>query len=172
MALTQALFRVETANDGDEIKRLMGLGFAPSHAQRNIWTLRDGGHIAALSLVAEDSSRSGYLLGSIRFWPITIAGKSSVLLGPLAVDPELRGQGIGMELVKQGLTAAKAHGFHYCFVSGEPEYYPKLGFSKLKSADLTLPAEIEEPRLHMIPISADGFDDLGAKPWIVLPSKI
>jgi predicted N-acetyltransferase YhbS len=163
-------FRVETPADADEVARLTQLGFAPSHAQRNIWQLRQGGRVEPLCLVAENPDAPGRLLGSIRFWPISIAGMPSVLLGPLAVDPELRGHGIGMRLVQHGLAAAGEGGWRFCFVSGEPEYYPKLGFTKLRLDQVDLPAPIEEERLHIISISGNSLDDLPS-PWVIRPQN-
>lgn len=165
------VIRHETPEDSAEISRLLELGFAASHAKRNIWALREGGPVKSLCLVAEDEANSGHLLGSIRYWPITIAGEKSLLLGPLAVDPSLRGQGIGKKLVLQSLDHARAEkAWHWCFVSGERDYYPKLGFSKLKQEDLDLPAEIEEERLHLIAISGNSLDQMPVRPWMVRPA--
>ena len=165
-------YRLEVADDADEINRLMGLGFTAAHKQRNIWELRKGGPLAELCFVAEDSSNTanntGRLLGSIRFWPITIADHPSILLGPLAVDPELRGQGIGRELVQLGLdAAARKDIWQFCFVSGEPEYYSKLGFSKLKQSWVDLPVAIEEERLHIISVSGDSLKCLLPYPVVI-----
>ena len=148
------IIRQETSADHPEVERLTGLGFAPSHAKRNIWSLRRGAPVAGLCLVAEDVHNSRHLLGSIRYWPITIAGLPSLLLGPLAVDPELRGQGIGRDLVLKSLDLAQKGPWDFCFVSGERDYYPKLGFTKLSSNQVDLIALIEEERLHMISVSA------------------
>ena len=161
--------RHERPEDGGEIGRLLNLGFAPSHAKRNIWSLRQGTPVTGLCLVAEDDD--GRLAGSIRYWPITIAGEASLLLGPLAVDPALRGQGIGRRLVLQSIDLAREQGhWHWCFVSGERDYYPKLGFSKLKASDLDLPAPIEEERLHLIAISGNSLDQMPVRPWRVRPA--
>lgn len=161
------LFRTETSGDADEVHRLMELGFSKGHLGRNIWDLREAERIPELCLVAEDHRQPGVLMGSIRFWPITIAGLPSVLLGPLAVDPALRGIGIGMELVRKGLAKAELGIWHFCFVSGEPDYYPKLGFTKIKKSQLDLPSPIEEERLHMIPVSGDSLDDLPDVAWVI-----
>ena len=165
-----ALIRTERQEDSSEIQRLLKLGFAPSHGKRNIWTLRHGDPVADLCLVAEDSENTHQLSGSIRYWPITIDGLPSLLLGPLAVDPLVRGQGIGRELVLKSLDLARQQGrWHWCFVSGERDYYPKLGFSKLASHDLDLPAPIEEERLHLIAISGKSLDQLPERPLRVRP---
>jgi len=57
-----------------------------------------------------------------------------------------------------------------CFVSGERDYYPKLGFSKLKADQVDLPAPIEEERLHIISVSATSLEDLPETPWVVRSS--
>jgi predicted N-acetyltransferase YhbS len=166
------LIREEKPADNPEIKRLVKLGFASSHAKRNIWALREGDPVASLCLVAEDESTPGHLLGSIRYWPITIAGQASLLLGPLAVDPVLRGQGIGRGLVLQSLERAKAEScWHWCFVSGERNYYPDLGFSRLEESDVDLPVYIEEERLHLIAISGNSLDQIPERPLKIRPAS-
>jgi predicted N-acetyltransferase YhbS len=158
--------RQQTFNDAAEIDRLMGLGFSSSHSGRNIWRLREGEVLDELCLVAE--AEAGHLLGSIRYWPITIANKPSILLGPLAVDPAVRGRGIGVQLVRQSLERALSGPWHWCFISGEPNYYLKFGFSPVTYEDVSLPAHIEEERLHMLALSSATPEDMPPKPWPVL----
>jgi len=160
------VIRQQTSDDAKEIDRLMSLGFSSSHAGRNIWRLREGKVIEELCLVAE--TEAGYLLGSIRYWPITIAEKPSILLGPLAVDPAVRGRGIGVQLVRQSLERAMAGPWRWCFISGEPNYYLKFGFSPVTYDDVSLPAHIEEERLHMLALSSATPDEMPPKPWPVL----
>ena len=161
--------RHEQPSDQAEVGRLLTLGFSADHSRRNIWALRAGPQLVELCLVAEDVSNPGHLLGSIRYWPITIAGMPSVLLGPLAVDPELRGQGIGRQLVRESLALAEKGPWHWCFVSGERDYYPRLGFTKLSLSDVDLPAPIEEERLHLISVSGDSLSDMPPRPWKIRP---
>lgn len=162
--------RTERPEDASQIDRLLSLGFDANHARRNIWALRQGLPLSELCLVAESESEPDQLSGSIRFWPITIAGKPSLLLGPLAVDPACRGQGIGRTLVLQAIDMArKTDYWHWCFVSGERDYYPRLGFSKLTSSDVDLPAPIEEERLHLIAVSGKKLDQMPPRPWCVRP---
>ena len=88
------------------------------------------GHACRLCLVAEDAD--GRLAGSIRYWPITIAGEASLLLARWRLIRQCR-QGIGRQLVLKSIDLAIEQGhWHWCFVSGERDYYPKLGFNKLK----------------------------------------
>ena len=159
--------RTEIAADTPEVERLTGLGFDDSHKRRNIWRLREAEPVENLCLVAASDVDQGPLLGSIRFWPITLAGLPSILLGPLAVDPALRGQGIGMALVREGLRRAESAPWAFCFVSGEPEYYPRLGFTKISQAQVDLPAYIEDERLHIISVSGNTIDSLPPEPWVI-----
>ena len=161
------IIRTERAEDKDEIERITGLGFDASHKDRNIWQLRHASPVENLCLVADPEDGETQLLGSIRFWPITIAGIPSVLLGPLAVDPALRGQGIGMALVREGLRRAESGPWAFCFVSGEPEYYPRLGFSKISASQLDLPAPIEDERLHLISVSGNTINSLPDEKWVI-----
>jgi predicted N-acetyltransferase YhbS len=171
------IIRNETAADDDAIRRLTRLGFGKDHPARNIWQLREGPPINDLCLVAQDEGGdgggnkggAGDLLGSIRFWPITVAGLPSVLLGPLAVDPALRGQGVGKALINDGLRRAKTGPWSFCFVSGEPEYYVRLGFSKISANEVDLPAPIEDERLHLISTSTNSIAGLPAPPWAIRP---
>ena len=166
------MIRLETTSDAAEIKRLLALGFDSGHAGRNIWALREGAPVPGLCLVAE--AGDGRLHGSIRYWPISIASTPSLLLGPLAVDPAIRGRGIGRRLVKDSIALAReAGGWRWCFVSGEPGYYTRLGFAKVGAEDLDLPAPIEDERLHLLDFSAKTSEgrlaDMPERPWAVRP---
>jgi hypothetical protein len=83
-----------------------------------------------LSLVATDND---YVVGHILFTSTRIKHSqrmvSSAILAPLSVHPEYQNQGIGGQLIKEGLKQLKATGFELVFVLGHPGYYPKYGFS-------------------------------------------
>jgi putative acetyltransferase len=53
---------------------------------------------------------------------------SSVILAPLAVLPGVQKQGIGGQLIHQGLKQLNEAGTDLVFVLGHPEYYPRYGF--------------------------------------------
>ena len=183
--------RQENAGDESEIRRLLGSAFDATHSKRNIWALREGAPVDGLCLVAPadvapagvpgdvalpgvapgalpDTSEPPALLGSIRYWPITVAGLPSLLLGPLAVSPEMRGQGIGQALVSDSLNLARKDGrWRCCFVSGEPHYYLKFGFEKLTQSDVILPQAIEEERLHLLDFSSPNLKEMPPRPWVI-----
>ena len=48
--------------------------------------------------------------------------------GPLCVDPEWQGCGVGELLVKETMKLAARAGYPGIVIFGEPDYYPRLGF--------------------------------------------
>ena len=77
---------------------------------------------------------------------------SSVILAPLSVHPEYQNQGIGGQLIKQGLKQLKAMGVELVFVLGHPGYYPKYGFSAagIKGFDAPYPISPENSGAWMV----------------------
>ena len=51
-----------------------------------------------------------------------------LVLGPLAVAPDVQGQGIGGALVRVALETADELGSPLLFLEGSPRYYPRFGF--------------------------------------------
>ncbi len=138
----------QTAVDDAEIETLMGRAFGPARYNRSVWLLRPGPPIAELSLVLRGS---GAMLASLRFWEVQLEQQAVLLLGPLAVQPDLRGQGYGQQIVKEGLARAKAIGkWPLVLVSGEPEYYPKFGFVPAAPYQLEWPGFVEPERLQLL----------------------
>lgn len=82
-----------------------------------------------LSLVAEDENR---IVGHILFTPVVIESKDRLTrgmgLGPMAVQPGRQHEGIGSNLVRQGLKLLEDRFCPFVVVLGYPEYYPRFGF--------------------------------------------
>jgi predicted N-acetyltransferase YhbS len=141
----------QTAADNAEIETLMGRAFGPARYNRSVWLLRSGSPIADLSLVLRES---GAMLASLRFWEVQLGQQAVLLLGPLAVQPDLRGQGYGHQIVMEGLTRARALGkWPLVVVSGEPEYYPKFGFVPATPYQLVWPGYVEPERLQLLELN-------------------
>jgi putative acetyltransferase len=49
-------------------------------------------------------------------------------LGPMAVDPEHQGRGVGSMLVREGLRRCREMGQPVVVVLGHPWFYPQFGF--------------------------------------------
>lgn len=81
-----------------------------------------------LSLIAVDK---GAVVGHILFSRAQVTPTINIaaaILAPLAVTPPFQRQGVGGELIKEGLKILSDHGVELVFVLGHPEYYPRYGF--------------------------------------------
>ena len=138
----------ERAEDLPLIDPLLDRTFGFDRWQRTVYRLREGvDPIPGLCLSAVD--RDGALLGSIRYWPIMIGDKPAILLGPLAVEPALQGQGIGKMLVHESLAKARQYSHGICVVVGEPGYYRPFGFFSAAQAGLILPGPVDPQRFQV-----------------------
>lgn len=81
----------------------------------------------SLSLVAEKDEA---VVGHIAFSPVTLTPAETGWfgLGPVSVLPDLQAQGIGRQLIREGLEWLRAEGASGCVVVGDPAYYQKFGF--------------------------------------------
>ena len=98
-----------------------------------------------LSLVAE---KDGRLIGHILFTRANIQPEdhtvSVQLLAPLAVVPEYQSEGVGGQLIREGLKQLKDSGVDLVFVLGHPGYYPRLGFQTAGEVGFEAPYPIPE----------------------------
>lgn len=146
-------------SDGQQIECLLNRTFGPNRMERTSYRLRDGvPPIADLDFVALGDADKP--LASLRFWPVTVAGQAAILLGPLAVEPRLQGQGMGRALVAHGLKEAKRLGHRLCLVVGDPSYYRPYGFAPASPHGLVLPGPVEPERfqlLELVPGAVEGL---------------
>lgn len=126
------IVRPERSGDETAIRRLTEAAFAGAdHSSGTegaiVDALRERGALT-LSLVADEDGR---ILGHAAFSPVTIDGQAGDWfgLGPVSVDPDRQGQGIGAALIRAGLDRLKSRGATGCVVLGDPAYYGRFGFS-------------------------------------------
>lgn len=152
----------ERQSDAGLINPLLDRTFGFDRTAKTVYRLRARLEpLADLRFVAVHGD--GGLLGSLRFWPIRIETTPAILLGPLAVEPALQGQGIGRALLHHGLTAVRRAGHGICVVVGDPGYYRPFGFVNAASLGLVLPGPVELPRfqvLELIPGALEGVRGL------------
>ncbi len=92
--------------------------------------LADASAQPMLSLVATtDNNVVGYILFTNARVKQSSRIVSAAILAPLAVHPSFQSQGIGGQLVTEGLKRMTEAGVDLVFVLGHPGYYPKYGFS-------------------------------------------
>ncbi|MCP4143456.1 MAG: N-acetyltransferase [Chloroflexi bacterium] len=91
--------------------------------------LNDSSAKPLLSLLAEkDGQAIGHILFTKAYLTPSIDSVSALILAPLAVLPAAQSQGVGGQLIKEGLRLLRKAGVDLVFVLGHPEYYPRHGF--------------------------------------------
>jgi predicted N-acetyltransferase YhbS len=138
--------RPETAADAARLSQLSADAFGPGRFARTAYRLREGmPAVPGLSLTGWLGDR---LIGGVRFTAISIGDEEgSALLGPLVVDPMVKGQGYGKGLVAEGLARAKAQGFTLVLLVGDVPYYRRFGFAPVSRGKITLPGPVDPARL-------------------------
>ena len=83
-----------------------------------------------LSLVAVSDGR---VVGHVAFSPARVGDSAEgwVLLGPIAVLPQLQRRGIGSALVTAGLKRLREAGSSGCVLVGDARFYSRFGFQPL-----------------------------------------
>jgi predicted N-acetyltransferase YhbS len=136
--------RLETPHDAAAVESILDRSFAPGRERKTAYRLRDGvPPIAALSFV--NTLPDGGVAATLRFWPIEIGWRRvpALLLGPLAVEPGLQGQGHGKALMRHGLATAAADGHRIVVLVGDPGYYEPFGFTRDLTRALAMPGPVE-----------------------------
>ena len=157
----------ERPQDAASIEQLLDLGFGPDRHKKTVYALRhDVDPIPELSFVALDAD--GVVQASIRYWPILIGGRwPAVLLGPVAVNPVRRGEGMGKALIRHTLQRATEFGHRLCVLVGDKDYYEPFGFSNAHDAGLELPGWADPERFQvreLVPGALQGVSGMVGKP--------
>lgn len=155
--------RAERDSDGASVERLVDLGFGPGRYAKTAYRLREGvAPDGRLSFVSEDSE-TRVLMGSVRFWPVRIGDTLSLLLGPLAVEPQLRGRGIGIGLMQHGIAEARKLGYEAVILVGDEPYYAKVGFARLPSGRIRFPGPVDPQRVLGLALKANALVSLSGE---------
>ncbi len=138
------MFTVTTERPEDRvaIDLLLDRAFGPGRMRKMSYRFRDGvDPIANLQLVARDEQ--GTVLGTVRCWPIAVGATRApaVLLGPIAVEPALKGQGIGAALMFAALDMAAWAGHRLVLLVGDLDYYRRFGFVPAAPLGYAMPGE-------------------------------
>lgn len=89
------------------------------------------------------------LVGTLRLWDI-VAGSAgeALLLGPLAVTPQMQGRGVGGDLVRHAIHEAALSGHRALLLVGDAPYYRRFGFSAANVKGLRLPGPVDRARFQ------------------------
>lgn len=152
----------ETPAHKTDIDALHDLSFGPGRFAKTAYRMREGvPSVPSLSFVAfAKTDGAPRMVGSIRFSPVVIGAETGLLLGPLAVDPAVRGQGGGLDLMRIALDAARAQGHRFVILVGDAPYYAKVGFKQVPPGKVTLPGPVDKSRLLYCELVSGAFDSV------------
>jgi len=122
----KVMIRAEEPNDDEAISEVHIRAFGGTTEAALVESLRGQGALLA-SLVAVVRDR---IVGHVALSPVEVGGveRAAVALGPLAVDPDLQGRGIGGMLVDAFLQHCRVRDEGLVVVLGYPDYYARFGF--------------------------------------------
>ena len=151
--------RLETAADALALSKLSAQAFGPGRFVRTAYRVREGvPPVLPLSLTGW---LDGALVGGVRFTAIKIGGQEGgALLGPLVVDPGVKGNGYGKALVGEGLARARAQGFGLVLLVGDMPYYGRFGFAPVAPGKITLPGPVDPGRLLAVELEAGALEGM------------
>ena len=137
--------RHEEVDDIPLVDALNAASFGPGRHVKSAYRLREGvDPVATLSFVAFED---GVFRASVRFWPIFVGTEKALLLGPLAVQSDQRGRGIGIALMKHGIEAAHATDYGTILLVGDEPYYVRVGFTRLPPGRVRFPGPVDTSRI-------------------------
>lgn len=134
------------------VEALLDRAFGSERHSRTAYKVREGmDWLPPLSFAALDEADK--FVGTIQCWPVALtdpAGRMHpmIMVGPVAVAPEVQGTGYGQALVTASLTALSPEAPLPQVLVGDPEYYERFfGFTSSETAGWTLPGPWEAHRL-------------------------
>lgn len=135
--------RPETKEDCSAIRQINRKAFH-TDAEANLVDALRKSSVEIISLVAECS---GEITGHILFSEVKLEDRRPDIrlcgLAPMAVLPEYQRQGIGSQLVIEGVTACRQAGYGAVVVLGHPQFYPRFGFEP--SVNFEIKSEFDVP---------------------------
>ena len=147
------VYLTEDASHDAVIEHINEEAFGPGRFARAAARIREqGGHDRALSFICADD---GETIASVRMTPVDAGTVKGHLLGPLAVRPSHKNMGIGRELVRIAIDAARRAGSEAVILVGDAPYYMPLGFEKVAYNALQFPGPVDPGRVLVVPLSAD-----------------
>ena len=156
--------RKELPSDHAIVDEIEEAAFGGPAEARLVRALR-GSAQPQLSLVA---ALRNEVVGHIFFSPVTIEGTGpsppAAGLAPLAVAPDVQGQGTGSALVRAGLRECTTLGWQAVFLVGAPAYYSRFGFSLAALQGLRYESEVFDRAFQLIELKQGVLT--GCKGWV------
>ena len=150
--------RPERPEDAARVEALNDDGFGPGRYAKSAYRLREGVEPEnSLSFVAVEND---IVLGSVRFWPIVVGKDPALLLGPLAVQSDQRGRGIGVALMKLGIERARTLDYGCILLVGDESYYKRAGFTRVAPGRVRFPGPVDQTRVLGLALKDGTIENL------------
>jgi predicted N-acetyltransferase YhbS len=133
MNATRTLIPLD-AVDPAMVEELLDVVFGPERHARTAYAIREGTDwLPALSFAALDEDER--LAGTIQAWPVALADPKGrnhplIMVGPVAILPELQGTGYGRMLMAAQASALDPAAPLPQVLIGDAPYYGKFGFTQ------------------------------------------
>ncbi|MBL1240619.1 MAG: N-acetyltransferase [OCS116 cluster bacterium] len=138
----------------NQVSQLLDAAFGADRQQKSSYKLRESSvKIDDLSLIASQKNQNGedVILASIAYWQLDVAGEAALLLGPLAVNPDFQGMGLGRRLMDETLSLAQKiaglRGWKFTILIGDLDYYQKSGFQRVPHGAIDYPQPTDPNRV-------------------------
>ncbi|MEP3226849.1 MAG: N-acetyltransferase [Parasphingorhabdus sp.] len=122
-------FRDEKPADQAAIFAVTKAAFETDAEARLIDMLRDDGDLYFSHIGQNETG----IVSHIALSPMDVVGNGNPIkalgLGPVAVEPELQGHGIGSQMVNFAIQWATENHWQLIILLGSPQYYSRFGFS-------------------------------------------
>lgn len=147
------------------VEDLLDAAFGTDRFGRTAYRLREGR--AAIPTLSFALVEGGALVGTIQCWPVAHRAPDGgeaplVMVGPVAIRPDVQRGGHGRVLMAHMLDAAETKADGALMMIGDPEYYGRFfGFTADATGEWDLPGPFEKRRLlaravngHSLPTGA------------------
>ena len=149
--------RLEQAGDEAGIRLVNETAFGRPDEAYLVALLRERGKVV-LSLVAVVGEEQ--IVGHVLF-TLAIVGDmcKGMGLGPVAVLPAYQNQGVGTDLIQEGLERCRTMGYKRVVVVGHPTYYPRFGFVPASRYGLFYNEDVPDEVFMALALEVGAYDE-------------
>jgi predicted N-acetyltransferase YhbS len=138
---------------------LLDRAFGPKRRRKTAERLRER-RLPAEGLAFSAHDEDGRLIGSVRLWDVNVGSAGpALLLGPIAVEEQLRGRGIGAALMEHAIAQARALDHRAIVLVGDEPFYRCFGFTRAVVSGLRMPGPVDPDRFLGLELVAGALAD-------------
>jgi predicted N-acetyltransferase YhbS len=145
------------------VEALLDAAFGSDRFGRTAYCIRAG--VDAVPALSFALVEGGVLIGTIQCWPVAHRAADGtttllVMVGPVAVRPDVQRGGHGRILMAHMLAAAETQADGALMMIGDPEYYGRFfGFDADATGAWDLPGPFEKRRLLARAVNGHGLPE-------------